>query len=217
MNERFTKVFSLDGDQYSPGAPLIIVAGALLRDNQTGMILAQIKYVSISSKESSSLEKADKFADIPWIVTTYIKDEQTYIAGGYVEHKTPITVISQELSHKGYGQYVGYLFVEDRQSNEQYYIDVYNFITRPYWIYTDLQHRTPGGVFLAEFHQISDYPPVVKGNDGPENINLEDGIKFLIVGRDRTYNTNPITGMVFKNNNDGIYVFFNPDDFTILY
>ena len=50
MSERFVRVFKLPENIYSEGAPVIISAGALLKDNQTKKILAQLKIKSISNK-----------------------------------------------------------------------------------------------------------------------------------------------------------------------
>ena len=35
MSERYSKVFSLPENLYAEGAPVVIAAGALLKDNQT--------------------------------------------------------------------------------------------------------------------------------------------------------------------------------------
>lgn len=43
MNERYTKLFALSENLYTEGAPVVITARALLKDNQTGKILAQLK------------------------------------------------------------------------------------------------------------------------------------------------------------------------------
>lgn len=50
MSERYTRVFSLPANLYATGAPVVISAGALLKDNQTGAILAQLKMRNISPK-----------------------------------------------------------------------------------------------------------------------------------------------------------------------
>ena len=50
MNERYSKVFSLPENLYTEGAPVIIAAGALLKDSQTGRVLAQLKLRNISPK-----------------------------------------------------------------------------------------------------------------------------------------------------------------------
>ena len=56
MAERYTRLFSLPQDLYSPGAPLVIAAGALLKDSQTGSVLAQLKLRSISDVEISAVQ-----------------------------------------------------------------------------------------------------------------------------------------------------------------
>ena len=48
MSERFTTLYRISENLYSIGSPVIIAAGALLKDNQTSKILAQLKFKSIS-------------------------------------------------------------------------------------------------------------------------------------------------------------------------
>jgi len=50
MSERYTRLFSLSENLYSVGSPVIVAAGTLLKDNQTGKIVAQLKLRSIGSK-----------------------------------------------------------------------------------------------------------------------------------------------------------------------
>lgn len=50
MSERYTRVFSLPELLYSEGAPVIIMAGAILKDIQTNSVLAQLKIQSIADK-----------------------------------------------------------------------------------------------------------------------------------------------------------------------
>lgn len=50
MSERYSKLFSLPPNLYSEGAPVLISAGALLKDNQTDKVLAQLKIQNISDK-----------------------------------------------------------------------------------------------------------------------------------------------------------------------
>lgn len=56
MAERFEKLFILPSDLYSEGSPIIISAGALLKDTETGKVIAQIKYHSISSTPIKALK-----------------------------------------------------------------------------------------------------------------------------------------------------------------
>lgn len=50
MSERYTRLFALEENLYSEGAPVVISAGALLKDNQTGAVLAQLKIKNIGDK-----------------------------------------------------------------------------------------------------------------------------------------------------------------------
>lgn len=50
MSERYARLFSLPENLYASGSPVVIAAGALLKDNQTGKVLAQLKLRSISPK-----------------------------------------------------------------------------------------------------------------------------------------------------------------------
>lgn len=50
MGERYSRLFTLPNNIYSVGAPVLIAAGALLKDNITGKVLAQLKLQSISNK-----------------------------------------------------------------------------------------------------------------------------------------------------------------------
>lgn len=50
MSERYTRIYTLENNLYTEGAPVLIRAGALLRDNVTGSILGQVKFENLSSK-----------------------------------------------------------------------------------------------------------------------------------------------------------------------
>lgn len=50
MSERYSRLFSLPENLYAEGAPVVIAAGALLKDNQTGRVVAQLKLRNISPK-----------------------------------------------------------------------------------------------------------------------------------------------------------------------
>lgn len=55
MSERYTKLFSLPIDLYAEGSPVIISAGNLLNDNQTGKVLAQLKIKSVYQNNIKAL------------------------------------------------------------------------------------------------------------------------------------------------------------------
>ena len=50
MSERYSKLLSLPENLYTTGAPVVIAAGALLKDNQSGNVLAQLKLQNINSQ-----------------------------------------------------------------------------------------------------------------------------------------------------------------------
>lgn len=50
MSERYSKLFALSENLYATGSPVVIAAGALLKDNQTGKVITQLKLRNISSK-----------------------------------------------------------------------------------------------------------------------------------------------------------------------
>lgn len=56
MAERYEKVFSLAPMLYISGSPVIIEAGALLKDNSNNSILAQLKFKSLSNKHIKALK-----------------------------------------------------------------------------------------------------------------------------------------------------------------
>ncbi len=56
MSERYTRLFSLPENLYAEGAPVLIAAGALLKDNQTGNVLAQLKFKNIGFKTIKAIK-----------------------------------------------------------------------------------------------------------------------------------------------------------------
>lgn len=50
MSERYSRLFALPENLYAVGSPVVIAAGTLLKDTQTGKIIAQLKLKSISAK-----------------------------------------------------------------------------------------------------------------------------------------------------------------------
>lgn len=50
MSERYSRLYSLPENLYASGSPVIISAGALLKDNQTGKVLAQLKLKNIAGE-----------------------------------------------------------------------------------------------------------------------------------------------------------------------
>lgn len=50
MSERYTRLFSLPNDLYAAGAPILIAAGAISKDNQKGDVFAQLKLCNLQEK-----------------------------------------------------------------------------------------------------------------------------------------------------------------------
>ena len=58
MAERYIRLYALPNNVYLDGAPVLIAAGALLLDSQTGRVLAQLKLQNISEKAVRSVTVA---------------------------------------------------------------------------------------------------------------------------------------------------------------
>ena len=56
MSERYVKLYSLPENLYAEGSPLIVSAGNLLKDNQTGKVLGQFKIKNITSATVKAAE-----------------------------------------------------------------------------------------------------------------------------------------------------------------
>lgn len=64
MSERYSRLVALPENIYTHGAPVMIAAGALLKDNQTGNVLGQFKFRNISTKTVKALKIAVDAFDI---------------------------------------------------------------------------------------------------------------------------------------------------------
>ena len=116
------------------------------------------------------------------------------------------------------------MLAERLDNSEQFYINVGNFLTKPYWTYTDLDEAVSVGYFIGEYHGVSGNAPVNKSN---EIVELDDGMVVLVIGPTDLYgrggpdrNTNSIEAVVFKEwkyGYGGVSVFFNKDDLSIVY
>lgn len=56
MSERYSRLFSLPTNLYTEGSPVLIAAGALLKDNHTNKVLVQLKFRNISPKSIKSVK-----------------------------------------------------------------------------------------------------------------------------------------------------------------
>lgn len=93
-------------------------------------------YAAASSSDvSRASEFQEKFPSDPWEISKYkqVGDNKFDDSGKTTKHKTEVTVIKQFLTHKGFGTYEGALLVQEISTKNEYYINVYNFVTYPYW------------------------------------------------------------------------------------
>lgn len=56
MSERFSKLFALPENLYCAGAPVMIAAGAIQKDNETGRVFGQLKLRNIQDKEIKAVK-----------------------------------------------------------------------------------------------------------------------------------------------------------------
>ncbi len=64
MSERYSRLYALPERLYTEGAPVLILAGALLKDNQTGRVLAQLKFRSLSAVPIRALKISLRAFDV---------------------------------------------------------------------------------------------------------------------------------------------------------
>ncbi len=96
MSERYKKLFSSPENLYAESSPVIISAGALLKDNQSGNVLAQLKFQNITPKKIKALTVGIQPMDT---VGNFLGESVTYqYLDLYAERdsefgqKTPITL-----------------------------------------------------------------------------------------------------------------------------
>ena len=63
MSERYIKLYILPGGLCAEGSPVVILGGNLLKDNQTGRVLAQIVFQNMDSRTIEALKVAVTCAD----------------------------------------------------------------------------------------------------------------------------------------------------------
>ena len=64
MEQRYTRIFALDAMVCTPGAPVLIEAGALLRDSYSGELLCQLKLSSLSEAPIKAVTAEIRMQDI---------------------------------------------------------------------------------------------------------------------------------------------------------
>ena len=62
--ERYTSLYRLPKNQYTAGSPVLLAAGTLLKDGQTGAVLAQLKIQSLSAEPIRAVMVAVDASDV---------------------------------------------------------------------------------------------------------------------------------------------------------
>lgn len=155
-----------------------------------------------------------------WKIPTYQQDKQFWIeTGQFLNHKTEVLVKNQILEHSRYGAYTGYLLVQRLSDNAEFYVDVGNFVTKPYWNY-EIKAARATGLCIAVFNQISNFYPV---NNSGQKVELPNGIKVLVVMQPpggKVGIENNISALVWKQWQYGygaVDIYFNEQDLKIIY
>lgn len=76
MAERFEKLFDLPSNLYVEGSPLVISAGVLLKDTQTGKIITQIKFQNISGNTIKAVKISLDAFDVSGEVISGVEEYQ---------------------------------------------------------------------------------------------------------------------------------------------
>ncbi len=94
MSERFTRLYTLPENLYTNGAPVLITAGALLKDNQNQKILVQLKLQNLSQSQlvacKVSLQAFDPSGAEVAGVENYSYLDLAVLRGRYFGSQTPI-------------------------------------------------------------------------------------------------------------------------------
>ena len=177
-------------------------------------------YAVVGYGQDTELTKAGAFFNTPWLVPTYVPDKQFWNqTDTFLEHKTIVAVKEQKLAHRGYGNYDGYLLVVRESDNAEFYIDVGNFITKPYWTYSNADKSSSVGKCIAVYHQVSNFYPVSR--DGKKR-EIDNGQQVLILnhtdfGADNN-RENKVHALVWKDGDEyGFDAYFNYADLKVIY
>lgn len=178
----------------------------------TGFVAASSSNVMDISDFSS------KFPTGPWNVPTVkqIGDIQFEETKTYVPHKNKVKVIKHFLHHEGFSNYKGGLLVQDVKTKKQFYIDVYNFVTFPYWD-ASIEVALKQGPVIATYTPTSVKPA---DRDG-DWVDLKPGTEVIA---DSVENTGRHSGKVradvykqWSQGYGGVDVYFDPASLKIKY
>ena len=182
-----------------------------------------VGYMSLQADWEVS--RFNTFTDTPWILPVYERDGDSWKVAGRIQHKTPVLVTDQVIREGLYHKYMGCLKVIRLDTQEEAWIDVIHFATVPYWR-LPLEQAMKYGYCVAVYRNASRYEPMdLKGHRGA----LPDGTRVLMCFSNppKYFNKydkerNPLLGIVFRSKVEGesfyrTFLFFNPDDLTLIY
>jgi len=172
------------------------------------------------------VSRFNTFGKTPWLLPVYDRngDSWTERSDRVIRHKTPVLVVDQVI-REGLGhKFMGYLSVIRLDSLEPAWIDVTQFCTVPYWT-LELSDAVQYGYCIAVYRNHSRYEPLDRKNHRGA---LPDGTRILMCDKrtSRYFSSdrdlNPLLGIVFRSPLEGdsfyrTFLFFNPDDLTLLY
>lgn len=177
----------------------------------------------LSVKQISSIypkPEIDMINNTTWTVDTFKKiDADHYEVNGTLPHKTKVKVLSQNLEHQGWGNYSGFLTVQNLSDNQEYIISVGNFVLNQYWK-NDIVDAIKDGPVICQYNNINkDYLPCDKSDT---IIYLPENCKLLAIGKTGVisglnYEALNIECLYYNEYNEYSTVYINQDNLTILY
>jgi len=95
MSERYTRIFEGESDLYTEGSPVMISAAVLLNDTETGRVIAQMKFRSLSEKKITYLKVRIKPFDMLKNALSTVEFEYTDLSADMYDQfgqKTPVVL-----------------------------------------------------------------------------------------------------------------------------
>ena len=115
MSERYSKLFSLQEHLYITGSPVMIEAGALLKDTQTNKVVAQLKLRNVGAKKIKAVTVAFCLKDVKeqTIGAPYVHSYLDVHADRNEQFGTKQPVVLPDKSARAYDVYVTEVVMED--------------------------------------------------------------------------------------------------------
>lgn len=166
----------------------------------------------------------DAFSKTPWELPVYEPEGEEMKVSGTILHKTPVMVVDQRIHEEKGSRFRGWLQVIRLDEQQIVWIDVGQFVTVPYWTLS-LEEAMNYGYCVAVYRDRSRYEPMDRKH---HRGSLPEGIRVLMCDRKSSRyfspekGTNPLLGIVFRNSKSKgsslrTFLFFNPEDLTLVY